>query len=102
MAKSEIRKFTVIHPSGRVETYNAPNDLGSKQKAVGGCIEPLPYFVRYDGRYCEAYVNENGIAEGLPVNYSGTMAWRKAIAKKFTDTSWAGCFGPVVIIQKLA
>ena len=101
MAKRDIRLYTVIRENGQIEQFEKPNELSVKQSLVGGCIEFLPYFSRFNGRYCEAFVNSDGIAEGQKPNRYGTAAWRNAIRNKFEDVNWAGCFGPVVIVQTI-
>jgi hypothetical protein len=44
--------------------------LEEMQKHVGGYIERVR--VRFEGRVRDAYVNEDGMAEELPVNREGT------------------------------
>lgn len=54
-----------------LEPYTGPRpSLEQLQKAVGGYIERVK--VRYDGRVREAYVNEEGLIEGLPFNATAT------------------------------
>lgn len=72
-------KLYVIQASGEIsETMltEAPK-LESLQKAVGGYIEVIPFFVRFQGSDCVALCNEEGKLIGLPFNASATDAWRK-------------------------
>lgn len=70
-------KLTTIAPDGatRVVLYGAPVKLDALQSAVGGHIESIPYFSKYDGAPCVAFCNEEGKLEGLPVNATATALW---------------------------
>ncbi|RYC29408.1 DUF3846 domain-containing protein [Lichenibacterium minor] len=50
-------------------------NLDALQAAVGGSIEFVPRFDSFEGRACDAYVNEVGILEGLPENREATRLW---------------------------
>jgi len=72
MAKGTL---VIIAPSGavtnqRIERSKGPS-LEVLQAAVGGYIERVR--VRWSGRVCDAYVNEDGISEGLTLNTSATL-----------------------------
>ena len=54
---------------------NRPPTLDELQGAVGGYIEPVPAFDRFDGKTCIAFCNEEGKLHGLPVNAAATRAW---------------------------
>lgn len=51
--------------------------LEELQKSVGGYIETVPYFDRYNGEPCVAFCNEEGKLDGLPLNVAATNAWQK-------------------------
>ena len=50
-------------------------NLDALQAAVGGSIEFVPRFDSFEGRACDAYVNEVGILDGLPENPTATRLW---------------------------
>jgi hypothetical protein len=50
-------------------------NLDALQAAVGGSIEFVPRFDSFEGRACDAYVNEVGILDGLPENPMATRLW---------------------------
>lgn len=59
-----------IKPDGTVATQRFETNKGAElkdlQAAVGGYIERVR--VRFEGRVRDAFVNEDGLAQGLPVN----------------------------------
>lgn len=61
-------KLVIIPPSGvrSDQVLTDKPELHQLQAAVGGYIERVR--VRVDGRVRDGFVNEDGIAEGLPVN----------------------------------
>jgi hypothetical protein len=72
MAKGTL---VIIAPSGavtnqRIERSKGPS-LEVLQAAVGGYIERVR--VRWSGRVCDAYVNEDGISKGFTLNTSATL-----------------------------
>lgn len=86
-------KLVVIHPSGMVtehpyEKSGAPDWVALKG-LVGGYIERVR--VRYEGKVRDAYVNENGISEGLPLNPHGAAI----LAAPFTPGT--EIVGPLVV-----
>jgi hypothetical protein len=71
----------------------APPALKDLQGGVGGDIEIVPYFTRYEGKPCVAFCNEHGkLHLGLPVNRRATILWhgQRAINDYLV--------GPVVIV----
>jgi hypothetical protein len=65
------------------------------QKAVGGWIETVGYFRKFNGRRCTAYVNEEGLLKRLPFNQEATRLWRE-------QYQWATTLvGPIAIVQTL-
>lgn len=67
-----------IRPDGTEEHHDTPGEpsLDEMQKFVGGFIELVT--VLYKGKKCHMIVNENGIAEGLPVNETATEIYYAA------------------------
>lgn len=62
-------KLVIIEPNGNRLNVGYPDkpSLKNLQDAVGGYIERVR--VRVDGRVRDGYVNEDGIAQELPVNF---------------------------------
>jgi hypothetical protein len=60
-------------------------DLSFLQYSVNGYIEPVPhwYTVEIGGQVqsCVAYCNEEGKLNQLPINYTATAAWHKALKR---------------------
>lgn len=72
----------VFKVTGEIERTVQPKapDLAQMQKVVGGYIESIVHFTKYDGmKRGSAFCNENGIAEGLPFNINATQAWLAAL-----------------------
>lgn len=68
-----INRYIVkVSADGRVEReqFDAADSLGQLQRAVGGYIErvSIPMVRRPDGSGNDLFVNEDGIADKLPVN----------------------------------
>lgn len=80
-----------VSADGRVERepFDAADNLGQLQRAVGGYIErvPIPMVRRPDGSGNDLFVDEDGIAKRLPWN--GPLSH---MAQKRTNNS---CFGIV-------
>src|SRR5215467_10367283 len=68
-------KMVVIYPNGETaeEPYTPDEDGGPPlermQGHVGGYVEQVPGMVTYAGKLRCAFVNEDGILHGLPVNH---------------------------------
>lgn len=88
------RFFTVIEPTGdeRKVAYTTRGEppLEALQAAVGGLIEGIR--VRYEGRVRRAYVNEEGLLDGLPLNPKATV-----MAREF---GYGSIVGPVAVISQ--
>lgn len=65
-------KLYVITPDGSLPAQEFPkgHELKDLQTAVGGSIERVR--IRFEGKVRDAYVNEDGIAQGLPPNRAAT------------------------------
>jgi hypothetical protein len=103
-----MHKVTVIHPDGpntEFEYKKSPDYL-ELQKHVGGMIQTLPEFTTFKGKRCTAYVNENGIAEGLLPNPTARRLWLTIFADrhqlKHVDMGMTHVFGNVAIVQKVS
>jgi len=84
-----MKAVFIIQPYGpiiRTEQKAVPS-LKQLQDAVGGSIELLPGFTRFEfgGKtYTRgaAFVNENGISMQLPFNKRATEAWKACLGLK--------------------
>jgi hypothetical protein len=82
MIKGEIvmkGQLTVIKTNGDIvctELTSTPN-LKMLQKAVGGYIETIPFFEKYEGKPCVAFCNEESKLKGLKPNHTATELWDK-------------------------
>lgn len=86
----------------RKELTAAPR-LEELQSGVGGDIEIVPGFIRYQGEPCVAFCNEhgkglgppiNGMLNGMPINQRATVLWFRQLSRHPEDY----LVGPVVII----
>lgn len=82
----------------QVEKKPEWNDL---KKWVDGYIQAVPHFVKFEGRRCEAYVNEE--AKLYPARFSlnerATKLWLDVLGKG-TFVYKPELFGQMVIIMK--
>ena len=63
------------------------------RETVGGLIQPIPYFTKYNGRSRgTAYANEEGWLLGLPLNTRASDAWLACFPEGST-----GLAGDVII-----
>jgi hypothetical protein len=65
-----VIKTNGVVAHGEIKTQN--EELKTLQNAVGGYTELWPNFINYAGRARMAYVNEDGVALGLPLNSIAT------------------------------
>jgi hypothetical protein len=62
---------------------------------VGGDIELVPGFIRYQGEPCAAFCDEDGKGKRMPVNQRATALWHAMLAPlKVNDY----LVGPIVIV----
>jgi hypothetical protein len=77
-----MRQVTVISPDGGITTQTVPRaDYALLRSLVGGLIETVPHFTRYEGRPCRAFVDEEGQLKGLPLNVTATRLWRERLGR---------------------
>lgn len=70
-------KLTTIHVDGTVTTKEYTKvKLEDLQREVGGYIQVIPLFPRWEGKRCTAYCNEEGRLFGLKPNDRATEHWR--------------------------
>lgn len=71
-------KSYIIHTNGNVvpQHWDRVPDLAFLQYAVGGYIELIPFFTKYNGEKGIAFCNEEGKLHGMIPNLAATQAWR--------------------------
>lgn len=89
MAKGML---TIINPDGQIisKAIDYTPKLDELQAAVGGHIEVVPYFDKYNGQPCVVFCNEEGKLHGLPVNPVAKAAWEKAYGRRITEDFLVG------------
>jgi hypothetical protein len=68
----------------RRETDTLPT-LTEMQQAVGGYIELIPRFERYEGLNCAVFGDEEGKLKGKPVNEQATKKWAQNFPGPIND-----------------
>lgn len=94
-------RLTVLKPDGtRVETFHDKSPgLEVLQKAVGGYIETIPLFTKFEGRRCTVYGNEEGKLKRQPVNVAATELWRDQPQTKGRPLGDV-LVGDIIIVEK--
>lgn len=64
--------------------------LEELQREVGGPIEVVPYFFRFEGATCMVFCNENGKIKNLPFNLEATKLWAAGSTVKMADDVLVG------------
>lgn len=80
---TQTNHMIVIVP-GRAEVteMDRPATLQELQERVGGYIEHVPYWFEYEGEPCQAWCNEEGRIQGMPVNTAATRLWHSELARQ--------------------
>jgi hypothetical protein len=88
----------ILKANGSVASasLDGPPSLDVLQTAVGGSIETVPYFDKYNGVSCVAFCNEEGKLDGLALNRQATQAWREVTGGRLTHDVLVG---DIAIIQ---
>lgn len=102
--KIRARVFTIIpaDPAEPLRAETAVPDLPVLQRLVGGPIERVPEFTVYEGRPCEAWVDEEGSPEfrtDAVLNARATKLWRDQLGDG-PFTYEPQLYGTVVIEQR--
>lgn len=73
-------QLTVIKANGEIvrTELTSPPGLEMLKKAVGGWIECIPYFEKFEGKPCVAFCNEEGKLNDLPFNEVASALWFEA------------------------
>lgn len=89
-----LNMLTIKATGELVESQVAPSDLKAMQGAVGGYIESVPYWDRFQHKGaetpCWAICNGEGKIDGLPVNLVATALWWSACPQMKGVDSLAG------------
>lgn len=72
----------------------SPPELKVLQEGVGGWIEMVPGFEKFEGVSAVVFCNEEGKLNGLPVNMAASYFWYAALGRHAGDV----LVGDVVII----
>lgn len=88
--------LTTISPDGHVamEILDGPPGLERLQELVGGYIEAVPGLTKREDTPCVAFVNEEGILKGLPLNTLASEIWAAAAPQMATSL-----VGTMVVIE---
>ena len=74
---------TIIYASGDEDSSAATSlSLDMMQKAVGGYIEVVPLFRKYDGEKCVALCDEEGKLKRKQVNIKATQLWHDQLGPR--------------------
>lgn len=89
--------LTIIPVSGAVSSKElaALPALEELQRGVGGDIELVPYFTKYEGKPCVAFCDEDGKHKGMPINQRATALWYE-MEPRFMGRDVL--VGPIVIV----
>ena len=70
-------ELTVIGPDGLVcrRPLADPDAYEEIKDAVGGGLDLVPGFASFEGRTCDAYVNDQSSLNGMPQNRKATELW---------------------------
>lgn len=93
-----MKRLVAIHPEGTIteEIITKVPTLEDLQKIVGGYIEVVPYFNRYDDKMCVAFCNEEGKLKQLPVNMPAQALWMQAVEGRPLNDMLVGSIAIVV------
>lgn len=71
--------LTILKADGAVERIDLDRSptLKELQSAVGGYIQIVPAFERFEGHPCIVICNEEGKLDLLPFNSEATAAWQE-------------------------
>lgn len=73
----DTHTITILRVDGSTSTVtcNSKSQYDLVKAAVGGYIETIPYFSKYNGKRCVAYCNEEGKLIGLKRNEYARAKW---------------------------
>jgi len=71
--------IVVIHPNGAYVLHNCEPTLPNLQGLVGGYIEVIPGFTKFNNQPCIVLGDEEGKLRSKPVNNRATIEWARCI-----------------------
>jgi len=71
--------IVVVHPNGQYVLYNCPPTLENLQALVGGYIEVIPGFTKFNGQPCIVLGDEEGKLKHKPTNNRATIEWARCL-----------------------
>jgi hypothetical protein len=89
-----------VHPDGRTrkEGIATAPDYKVLNAIVGGPIELIPYFSKYDNSPCVAFCNEEGKLppNNFPLNRFAQALWERALGRRITEDYLVGTIAIIV------
>ena len=76
------------------QTLTGPLELDALQKIIGGYLERVPMWQRFNGAECVALCDEEGKIKEKPVNVAATVEWQRAQSLPVDDV----LVGTVVVL----
>lgn len=101
------KQLIAVHPSGAIDVTVIAElpSLEDLSKVVGGYIELVPYFFRYNDLPCVAFCNEYGKQNKLEPNPTATLMWMKACRQPALNDHLVGSVaivtGPTTWLAKM-
>ena len=73
--------ITILKSNGtrEVHEYTSKPQLKELQRIVGGLIQLVPHWSKFDGRRADVWCNEEGRLNGLPFNEQATNMWLQVL-----------------------
>jgi hypothetical protein len=98
----KMRKITVIKADGTIDAQVVRRaELPFLQEMVGGNIEQIPHFAKYEGSKCRVWCNDEGRVIPLPKNDVASKLWKEQVSavQSMPPCFDATVFGNIVIEQ---
>jgi hypothetical protein len=74
----EKSQIIIIYPNGEYEVNEMETlDLKTAQKLVGGYVQVVPLFNKFEGMSCVVLCDEDGKMTGKPYNVRATLEWKR-------------------------
>ena len=72
-----LGELTIISPDGTTSrrALKSPNHYQDLTKAVGGGIDLVSGFTSFEGKFCDAYVNDESLLTAMPKSQAATEMW---------------------------
>jgi hypothetical protein len=74
----ELSQIIVLHPDGTRDIHMLEELDGFKaRKLVGGYVQVVPVFRKFEGMSCVVLCDEDGKMTGKPYNVRATLEWKR-------------------------